>query len=452
MVALPNPSRARARNWVGLGLGVVGLAGVTIGLTGTRPPAALTNAALLYLVPVVVVAVVGGVWLGLATAVASDALLNWYFVPPYHTLTVESRENVLALLVYVLVAGSVSVSVDLAARQRAAAVRSGIEARLLARVTAAPVVDQSLTRLLGYVRDTFGMQRVALVEGDEVVASVGAESTGEPTLVVEAGAGMRLTAEGPALFGEDRRLLGRLAAAAARTLETQRMARRAAQAEQLAEVDRLRTAILAAVGHDLRTPLASIKAAASSLRSPDVAFSAQDREELLATVEESADRLDDLVENLLAMSRLQAGVLSVQARPVALDEGVARAVLGAPVRLAVGDDLPLVLADPGLLERVVANLVSNAVRVSDTVRVEAVAAPSTVDLRVVDHGMGVPPADRERIFAPFQRLDDRTADGGLGLGLAIARGFAEAMGGTVTPSETAGGGLTMTVTLPRALS
>jgi two-component system sensor histidine kinase KdpD len=452
MVALPNPSLARARNWVGLGLGVVGLAGVTIGLTGTRPPAALTNAALLYLVPVVVVAVVGGVWLGLATAVASDALLNWYFVPPYHTLTVESRENVLALLVYVLVAGSVSVSVDLAARQRAAAVRSGIEARLLARVTAAPVVDQSLTRLLGYVRDTFGMQRVALVEGDEVVASVGAESTGEPTLVVEAGAGMRLTAEGPALFGEDRRLLGRLAAAAARTLETQRMARRAAQAEQLAEVDRLRTAILAAVGHDLRTPLASIKAAASSLRAPDVAFSAQDREELLATVEESADRLDDLVENLLAMSRLQAGVLSVEARPVALDEVVSRAVLGAPVRLAVGDDLPLVLADPGLLERVVANLVSNAVRVSDTVSVEAVAAPSTVDLRVVDHGMGVPPADRERIFAPFQRLDDRTADGGLGLGLAIARGFAEAMGGTVTPSETAGGGLTMTVTLPRALS
>jgi two-component system sensor histidine kinase KdpD len=452
MVALPNPSRARARNWVGLGLGVVGLAGVTIGLTGTRPPAALTNAALLYLVPVVVVAVVGGVWLGLATAVASDALLNWYFVPPYHTLTVESRENVLALLVYVLVAGSVSVSVDLAARQRAAAVRSGIEARLLARVTAAPVVDQSLTRLLGYVRDTFGMQRVALVEGDEVVASVGAESTGEPTLVAEAGAGMRLTAEGPALFGEDRRLLGRLAAAAARTLETQRMARRAAQAEQLAEVDRLRTAILAAVGHDLRTPLASIKAAASSLRAPDVAFSAQDREELLATVEESADRLDDLVENLLAMSRLQAGVLSVEARPVALDEVVSRAVLGAPVRLAVGDDLPLVLADPGLLERVVANLVSNAVRVSDTVSVEAVAAPSTVDLRVVDHGMGVPPADRERIFAPFQRLDDRTADGGLGLGLAIARGFAEAMGGTVTPSETAGGGLTMTVTLPRALS
>src|SRR5207247_8522664 len=160
-------------------------------------------------------------------------------------------------------------------------------------------------------------------------------------------------------------------------------------------------AIRAAVGHDLRTPLASIKAAASSLRARDVQFSPEDREELLATVEESTDRLDDLVENLLAMSRLQAGVLSVQARPVALDEVVSRAVPQAPVRIAVGDDLPLVQADPGLLERVVANLVSNAVRASDAVTVDAVAAPSTVDLRVTDHGPGVPAGDRERMFAPF---------------------------------------------------
>ena len=261
--------------------------------------------------------------------------------------------------------------------------------------------------------------------------------------------GLRLVAHGPELFGEDRRLLTRLAAAAARTLEAQRLAGRAAEAEQLAEVDRLRTAILAAVGHDLRTPLASIKAAASSLRAPDVEFSPEDRAELLATVEESADRLDDLVENLLAMSRLQAGVLSVQARPVALDEVVSRAVPPA-VHIAVGDDLPLVQADPGLLERVVANLLSNAVRASGTVTVDAVAAPSTVDLRVTDHGPGVPADDRERMFAPFQRLDDRTADGGLGLGLAIARGFTEAMGGRLTPADTPGGGLTMTVTLPRA--
>ncbi len=447
MVALPSPYRSRVRTWVGLGLGAAGLTGLTVGLTGT---ASLTTAALLYLVPVVAVAVLGGVWPALAAALASDALLNFFFVPPYHTFTVEHRDNVLALLIYVLVAVTVSVAVDLAARQRAAAVRSGIEARLLTRFTSAPVVDQSLTRLLAHVRDTFGMRAVALVEGDVTVAGVGGPVSDHPVLRVAAADGLHLVADGPELFGEDRRLLSRLAAGAARTLEAQRLAHRAAEAEQLAEIDRLRTAILAAVGHDLRTPLASIKAAASSLRAPDVEFSAADRDELLATVEESADRLDDLVENLLAMSRLQAGVLSVQPRPVALDEVVARAVPRAPVRLAVGDDLPLVRADPGLLERVVANLVDNAVRASDSVTVDAKVSPSTVDLRVTDHGAGVAPGDRERMFAPFQRLDDHTADGGLGLGLAIARGFTEAMGGRLTPADTPGGGLTMTVTLPRA--
>lgn len=453
MIAQSRPLRSPARTWLGLALGVIGLAG----LTATLAQGNLTNAALLYLVPVVLVAAIGGVWLGLATAIASDLLLNWYFVPPYHTLSVDRRNNLIALLVYVLVAVAVSLAVDLAARQRAAAARSGIEAQLLARIASAPVVAQSLEQLLGHVRTTFAMHGVALVEGDTVVASVG-EPIGAAgtTLEVEAAPGLRLVAVGPELFAEDRRLLRRLAAAAARTLEAQRLAAQAGRAAQLAEVDRLRTAILAAVGHDLRTPLASIKAAASSLRAGDVAFSAHDRDELLETVEESTDRLDDLVENLLAMSRLQAGVLSVQARPVALDEVVARALMHAPpggaLDVAVGDDLPLVSADPGLLERVVANLVSNAVTASSgaTVTLCAVAGPSTVDLKVVDHGHGVPPADRERIFAPFQRLDDRRADGGLGLGLAIARGFTEAMGGSLYPAQTPGGGLTMTVTLPRA--
>jgi signal transduction histidine kinase len=148
----------------------------------------------------------------------------------------------------------------------------------------------------------------------------------------------------------------------------------------------------------------------------------------------------------------------VQPRPVALDEVVARALLHAPpdsrLHVAVGDDLPLVLADPGLLERVVANLVSNAVRAAagGTVVLAAATSPSTVELSVVDHGPGVPAAERERIFAPFQRLDDYTADGGLGLGLAIARGFTAAMGGTLTPGDTAGGGMTMTVALPLAAS
>jgi K+-sensing histidine kinase KdpD len=455
---LPPVPRSSARIWVGLALGVVALTGFTLALI---PHRSLTDAALLYLLPVVAVAAVGGVWPGLAAAAASDLLLNWFFVPPYHTLTVERRDNLIALLVYVLVAVAVSVAVDLAARQRAAAARSGIEAQLLARITATPVADESLDRLLGHVRDAFGMRAVALVEDGRVVASVGEDAgagfAAGRVLDVEAAPGLRLVADGPALFAEDRRLLGRLAAAAARTLEAQRLARQAERAAQLAEVDRLRTAILASVGHDLRTPLASIKAAASSLRDGDVTFSPADRDELLATVEESTDRLEDLVENLLAMSRLQAGVLSVQARPVALDEVVARALLHAPpdarVEVTFGDDLPLVSADPGLLERVVANLVSNAVQAAGgVVTLRAAATLSTVDLSVVDRGPGVPAAEHERIFAPFQRLDDHTADGGLGLGLAIARGFTVAMGGTLAPSETPGGGLTMTISLPRVVA
>jgi K+-sensing histidine kinase KdpD len=454
VTTLPTSPRSPVRGWSGLGSGVAGLVVVTAVLA---PHRSLTSAALLYLVPVVAVAVLGGVRLGLATAVASDLLLNWFFVPPYHTFAVDRRDNLLALLVYVLVAVTVSVAVDLAARQRAAAVRSGIEARLLARIAATPVAEQSLDQLLGHVRDTFGMRWVALLEDGQVVASVGvAAAGGEPSLRVRAAPGLELVAAGPELFGEDRRLLGRLAAAAVRTLEAQRLARGAARAEQLAEIDRLRTAILAAVGHDLRTPLASIKASASSLRAADVAFSAADSDELLATIEESGDRLSDLVENLLAMSRLQAGVLSVQSRPVALDEVVARALLhggdARAVEVAVADDLPLVAADPGLLERVVANLVNNAVQAArgHPVTVRAQVAGSAVLLDIVDHGTGIPPADRERVFAPFQRLDDRTAGGGLGLGLAIARGFTEAMGGTVTPRDTPGGGLTMTVSLPVA--
>ena len=209
------------------------------------------------------------------------------------------------------------------------------------------------------------------------------------------------------------------------------------------------------MGHDLRTPLAGIKAAVSSLRQPDIDWAPADRAELLATVEDSTDRLVALVENLLSLSRLQAGVLSAAPRPIALDAVVAQALLhtagGAAVDVDVPDDLPLALADPGLVERVLANLLANAVTASapDKVRMEGRAAGGRLCLRVIDHGPGLPAADRDRLFAPFQRLDDR-GGAGLGLGLAIARGFTEAMSGTLTPSDTPGGGLTMTVELPAA--
>ena len=452
--------RSAWRVWWGLAAAATGLAGLTAALAPTRPTLSLASVALLYLVPVIAAAAIGGVWPALAAAVGADLLVNFFFIPPFHTLVVQNRDHVIVLVVYVLVAAAVSVAVDVAARQRERAARRDAEATLLAQVSAEPVAEQSLTRLLDQVRDTFAMTAVALLEsgptGEHIIAAVGHPPPVRPVLSVPAGDGLRLAAWGPDIFAEDRRTLGRLASAAARTLEAQRLADQAAHARDLAEIDRVRSALLAAVGHDLRTPLAGIKAAASSLRQPDLALPPQARAELLATIEESADRLDALVDNLLSMSRLQAGVLSVHLQPAALDAVVAQALLhtpagDTPVDLDIPDDLPLIHADPGLLERVVANLVANAQAASPpdrSIRLHGQADGDQVQLRVIDHGPGVPAADHERIFAPFQRLHDRTTTAGLGLGLAIARGFTQAMGATITPTETPGGGLTMTLLLP----
>ena len=231
----------------------------------------------------------------------------------------------------------------------------------------------------------------------------------------------------------------------------------AGQARELAEIDRLRAALLTAVGHDLRTPLASIKAAVSSLRQGDVTWTAEEQAEFLATIEDSADRLDDLIANLLAMSRLQAGALSVAPRPVGLDEIVARALIGLRLEVVVDvpDNLPHALADPGLVERIVANRLVNAHRFSPPgapVRVEADSGGDVVRLRVIDSGPGVSEEDREQMFSPFQRLGDPST-GGVGLDLAIARGFTEAMNGTLSPSTTpAAVAWVMTLTLPAATS
>jgi two-component system sensor histidine kinase KdpD len=220
----------------------------------------------------------------------------------------------------------------------------------------------------------------------------------------------------------------------------------------------MRTALLAAVSHDLRTPLAGIKAASSALRSDDLTLSEADRSELVTTIDESADRLSGLVDNLLDMSRLQAGAVSPTLVPSDIPAVVHRALiwLEAPersrVELAWPADVPAALADPGLLERVVANLVSNAVHHAPAgpVTLTAGALDGQVELRVTDRGPGVPSVDRQRVFEPFQRLGDAPSGQGVGLGLAVARGLTEAMGGALTAEDTPGGGLTMVVSLHSA--
>jgi two-component system sensor histidine kinase KdpD len=269
---------------------------------------------------------------------------------------------------------------------------------------------------------------------------------------------LSLALRGRAVSASDRRVLGAFAAYAGVAMEQQRLSAEAEAARPIAEADRMRTALLAAVSHDLRTPLASAKAAVTSLRSPDIRWTDEDRDELLATADESLDRLAHLVDNLLDMSRLQAGALSVFPRPAGLEEIVARALddlgpAGRQVVVDISDSLPEVQVDPAILERVIVNLTTNAVRYSPAGRpplLTASALGDRVELRVADRGPGIPEPDRDRVFVPFQRLGDTDNTTGVGLGLALSRGLTEAMGGTLEPEETPGGGLTMVLSLPAA--
>jgi two-component system, OmpR family, sensor histidine kinase KdpD len=241
-------------------------------------------------------------------------------------------------------------------------------------------------------------------------------------------------------------------------LRQERLEQAAATAGSLAEVDRVRTALLNAVSHDLRTPLASAKAAVGTLRMSDLPLSGEDRAELLATAEESLDRLSGLVENLLDMSRLQARALALAIQPIDVGDVISAAAtslgpIASEVTIRVPEDIPEVKADPALLERALANLIQNALRFSSAAappQITASAYGPAVEIRVIDTGPGIPESDWDQIFLPFQRLGDRDNTSGVGLGLALARGLVEAMSGTLTPEGTPGGGLTMTISLPAA--
>jgi K+-sensing histidine kinase KdpD len=474
IVALPRYTGglSRTRRWSGVLVAGLGLPLLTIALVSVRSSLAAESKLLIYLLAVVVVAVLGGVVPALIAAVASFLLVNWFLTPPYYTLAVENRTAAIDLFVFVVAAALVSVTVELGARNREAAERTRVESRLISKLSSAEFSGASLVAVLEQVRGLFGMSTVALVDpvsGDSPLALVGPPPSELPTLTVAATDGLNLVAYGPEIFAEDRRLLSVLAAMASRAWQGQQMAEQAARAHQLAETDRVRSALLASVSHDLRTPLAGIKASVSSLLQDDIPWTEGERRELLLTVDASTDRLTDLISNILAMGRIQAGAVSVQVSPVALDEVVARALLGsgANVTVDVPEDLPLVQADAGLLERVVANLVDNACRFSPPgvpVRIHADPAGATgergpvatgaeadhVHLHVIDHGPGIPKSQWGSMFTPFQRLGDRDSSAGLGLGLAIAQGFAEAMHAELTPSTTSAGGLTMTITLPVA--
>jgi two-component system, OmpR family, sensor histidine kinase KdpD len=463
------------RKLAGYALAVVLLPLLTVCLAPFRHAINLTSDVLFFLAAVIAVALVGGFAPAVLVAVGGSLLLNYYFTPPIHQWTIAEANNALALGIFVAVGLAVSSVVDGAARRSKQAARASAESELL--VTAAGSVlrgQQALTAVLDRVREAFGMESVTLLERapgpagprGPVTGWVPVATSGGPELTrpedadvdVPVTDSLTLGLRGRALPASDRRVLGAFAAYAAAALEQQRLAAEAEAARPIAEADRMRTALLAAVSHDLRTPLASAKAAVTSLRSRDVHWSPEDRDELLATADESLDRLSRLVDNLLDMSRLQAGALSVFPRPADLEEVVSRSLddLGPAARQVIVDmpaTLPEVQVDPAILERVIANVTANALRYSppgSPPLLTASALADRVELRIVDRGPGIPEADRDRIFVPFQRLGDTDNTTGVGLGLALSRGLTEAMGGTLDLEETPGGGLTMAISLPAA--
>ncbi|MBE7187155.1 ATP-binding protein [Jatrophihabitans endophyticus] len=481
------------RRVAGVVVSSVLLVALTVGCALSRPALGLPSEMLLFLFVVVLASLIGGFSPAVATAVAASLLINYYFVPPLHTFTIGAPENILAVVIFVVVAVLVSRVVDIAARRSSEAARSNAEAETLSTLAGSLLRgEQSLPALLQRVQETFAVRSVSLLRRRsdapgssaeagrntasglrgswDVLASVGIHPCRRPEdsdTEVAVGDDLLLVLCGRVLAAEDRRMLSAFAAQVAVAYRQRRLAEVAASAGPLAETDRTRTALLNAVSHDLRTPIATAKASVTSLRTKDIAWTEADRDELLAGADDALDRLTDLVGNLLDLSRVQAGVLAVSATPVDLEDVVSRALdhvlpaaaaSGAPSPVdtdLTGTALPEVVADGGLLERVVANLVENALRHSPpgrSVRVAASAHHDTVELRIIDVGRGIAVEDRAAVFEPFQRLDDHpSATGaGVGLGLAISRSFVEAMRGTLELEDTPGGGLTAVVALPAA--
>ena len=460
------PAIPRRRQVLAGAAGAVGLVILTLALTAVRDDLALSTVFLFYLCLVVGIAALGGWWPAVVGSVAAFLLVNWYFVPPLHRWNVASAENAFALGVFVAVGGVVSLLMAAAARRRMEAARSKAEAAVLTRIAGVAIGERDpLPALVDHLRATFAADAAAVLRrsgsGWRVEVASGARPPMEPgagTTSLALSDDAVLVLRGGPMAAEDRGVLAAFSAHLAAAVRSRALEEEAAEAARAASLNELRSTILNAVSHDLRTPLSSIKAAVSSLRQTDVSWSEADRAEFLATIEEEADRLNSLVGNLLDMSRLQAGALALVLRPIGLDEVVPRALRyalrgEARIEVDVPETLSRVKADPALLERAVANIADNALAWSPAgvpVHIAASEAAGRVELRIVDRGPGLPAEGRERLFEPFQRFGDRPRGEGIGLGLAVAKGFVEAMGGAIELEDTPGGGLTVCISLEAA--
>jgi two-component system sensor histidine kinase KdpD len=409
---------------------VVGIVTALIGLLDNWIP--VLSLGVLYLFAVLPVAIVWGIAYSLAVSVACMLAFNFFFLEPIHTLTLADSRNWFALVVFVVTSVVVS---ELATRSR----RRAREAELLAGIA---------TSLLEHGTVAAELERISADAARALHAERARITLGDPVEIRVEGGSVDASAR--------RRVIPALASLLGVAVDRERLEREALEAAALRHADALKTALLRAVSHDLRTPLMAISTSAGALARPDLNISAEDREELLETILAASDRLDHLVGNLLDLSRLQAGAAEPEQRLVDFDELVAGALEelgaeGARIDVSLPDDLPPISVDPHQIQRAIVNLLENALKYSppgEPVRVLGGRGHDEVLLRVIDHGPGVPAADRERIFQPFDR-GGRTGDSpGAGLGLAIARGFAEANGGRVSVESRAGQGATFVLAVP----
>jgi two-component system sensor histidine kinase KdpD len=458
-------------------------------LLGLNPHQNVATAVLVQLTGSVTVALIGGLWPAILAALWSSLLVNYFSTPPVGTLTVNDPQNVLALLVFLGVSAAVAIVVDRSARRSKEAALARAEATTLGDLTrGAAGSEDAVKGLLEQAMGVFQVRGAALfslaeddggprgrpgkswrrlaVAGDIPPRSGDADRPASGDIsgenVEDVDASTRLVLFGRVLPASDRRLLGAFGVHLAAQLERQQLAASRREVLRLAESNTMRTSILRAVSHDLRTPLAGIKLAVGSLLQAGVRYAPEEQHELLQAIDECSDRLDLLVGNLLDMSRISSESVNPLLRPVRWYEVIPAALHGLPagrVRVEIPPNMPEIDADPGMLERVIANITENAVKYapgSDIVLAGTAGGLSSAtfagrpagELRIIDHGQGVPVERVIEMFRPFQRLDDIPQVSGVGLGLAVAKGFTEAMGGTLTAEPTPGGGLTMVIRLP----
>jgi len=447
------------RRLAGFALAGAGLPLLTWLLIAVRSEDSITSDVLIFQLFVVVVALVGGIWPAVVSAVAAGVLLDFFFVDPIYTITITEPLHLLALIIFVVVAVLVSIVVDQSTRRSRAASRAAAESETLANIASSVFSGtDALEALVSRLRESFGMTSVILRSHGTPIyiaadGNIAADDDTEVTFPIGEHASLYL--RGHELPASDRRILGAFLSQIEAALRQRELATEADIMRPAAEADRLRTALLAAVGHDLRRPLAAATAAVTSLRSSEIRLSDADRGELLEAAEESLNSLASLVTKLLDASRLQAGVLGVSITEVQLDDVVGGALdeLGlAPgeVQLELGASVPHVMADEVLLQRAVVNLLANALRYSPAGSPPVIATSEfgdRVQLRVIDVGPGIPEERKSEAFVAFQRLGDTDNTTGVGLGLALSKGFIEAMSGTLDAEDTPGGGLTMVIEL-----